>query len=84
MSPYIDWNVMGTHPCAGHYSTLKDFQVATLERLSKMKELGIKSMARNVIGSGDQEWATIELVAKAVCKNDESFSSPGMLSGIAD
>lgn len=68
--PNVDWTVMGTHPLAGHYTSLKDFQQATFARLGKiMKDPGIRLMVRNVIGGGEQEWATVELVAKAECKN---------------
>ena len=69
MSAHVDWTVMGTHPCAGHYTSLKDFQTSTLARLGKiMKEPGILLKVRNVIGGGG-EWATVELVANAECKN---------------
>lgn len=68
--PNVDWTVMGTHPLAGHYTSLKDFQQATFARLGKiMKDPGIRLMVRNVIGGGEQEWAIVELVAKAECKN---------------
>lgn len=70
ISPNVDWTVMGTHPCAGRYTTLKDFQEKTLARLGKiMKEPGLRLAVRNVIGGGDGEWATVELVANAECLN---------------
>ena len=73
VSPQVDWTVMGTHPCAGRYTTLEDFQKGTLARLAKiMKDPGLKLRVRNVIGGGDQEWATVELVANAECLNGES------------
>ena len=73
VSPDVDWTVMGTHPCAGRYSSLKDFQKSTITRLGNiMKEPGIRLMVRNVIGGGDQEWATVELIAAAECKSGES------------
>lgn len=76
VSTDVDWTVMGTHPCAGRYATLQDFQQSTLARLGKiMKDPGIKLMVRNVIGGGEREWATVELVAKAECKNGESLTS---------
>ena len=34
-----------------------------------MKEPGIRLMVRNVVGGGDQAWATVELVAVAECKS---------------
>ena len=76
MSPDVDWTVMGTHPCAGHYTNLKDFQQATFARLGAiMKDPGIKLMVRNVIGGGEGEWATVELVAVAECKNGFKFDN---------
>lgn len=74
ISPNVDWTVMGTHPCAGRYTTLKDFQADTMVRLNNvMKEPGILLKVRNVIGGGEQEWATVELVANAKCKSGESW-----------
>lgn len=76
VSPNVDWTVMGTHPLAGRYTTLQDFQKYTLARLGKiMKEPGIRLIVRNVIGGGDQEWATVELIAKAECLNGKQTSS---------
>lgn len=77
VSPNVDWTVMGTHPLAGRYTSLKDFQQGTLARLGKiMKDPGIRLMVRNVIGGGEQDWATVELVANAECKNGEFFYAP--------
>ena len=75
ISTNVDWTVMGTHPCAGRYTSLQEFQQGTLARLGKiMKEPGLRLMVRNVIGGGEQEWATVELVAKAECKDGELMS----------
>lgn len=72
VSPNVDWTVLGTHPCAGRYKTLKEFQEGTLVRLGKiMKKPGLNLAVRNVIGGGDAEWATVELVANAECLNGE-------------
>ena len=38
-----------------------------------MKPPGLQLKVRNVIGGGEQEWATVELVAVAECKSGESF-----------
>jgi len=40
-----------------------------------MKPPGLQLKVRNVIGGGDQEWATVELVAVAECKSGELISS---------
>ena len=69
----VDWTVMGTHPIAGRYTTLEDFQQAALVRLSKiMKDPGVRLVVRNVIGGGEHDWATVELFAKAECLNGQS------------
>lgn len=66
----------GTHPCAGRYASLAAFQESTLKRLGAiMKPPGIRLKVRNVIGGGEQEWAVVELVAEAECKNGESSRS---------
>ena len=77
VSPNVDWTVMGTHPCAGHYKSLKDFQQATFARLGAiMKEPGIRLFIRNVIGGGrEEDWATVEMVADAECKNGFNFEN---------
>ena len=74
VSDNVDWTVMGTHPLAGRYTTLKDFQQATFARLAKiMKDPGIRLNVRNVIGGGEQEWAVVELIADAECLNGEDL-----------
>lgn len=76
VSPDVDWTVMGTHPCAGRYKNLAEFQEATFSRLGKiMKAPGIRLMVRNVFGGGDQAWATVELVAVAECKSGLKFDN---------
>lgn len=77
VSPNVDWTVMGTHPCAGRYASLSEFQQATFARLGAiMKDPGIRLMVRNVIGGGvESEWATVELVAVAECKNGFQFDN---------
>jgi ketosteroid isomerase-like protein len=73
VSPDVDWTVMGTHPCAGRYKSLKEFKEATFQRLGKiMKPPGIKLKVRNVVGGEDQEWAVVELVAVAECNSGKS------------
>ena len=73
ISPTVDWTVMGTHPLAGRYPTLHDFQAKTMVRLAAfMKPPGINLLVRNVVGGGDQEWAVVELVARAECESGES------------
>ena len=76
VNPNVDWTVMGTHPCAGHYTSLQDFNQGTIARLGAiMKPPGIHLMIRNVIGGGEGEWATVEMVADAECKNGFKFDN---------
>lgn len=85
VSPTVSWTVMGTHPCAGHYTSLKDFQDGTLTRLGKiMKPPGLNLAVRNVIGGGEAEWATVELVANAECKNGEYQDNLAVLRSRTD
>ena len=66
----VDWTVQGTHPLAGRYTSLQDFQQATFGRLAKiMKDPGIRLKVKNVIGGGDQAWSNVELYAEAECLN---------------
>jgi len=76
VDPTVDWTVMGTHPLAGRYRTAQEFQKNTILRLSSvMKEPGMQVKVRNVIGGGDQEWAAVELVIHAECKNGLKFEN---------
>jgi ketosteroid isomerase-like protein len=90
VSPNVDWTVMGTppatltqnlrltalgtHPCAGRYTSLASFNESTNKRLGAiMKEPGIKLLVRNIIASG--EWVVVEMVSKAECKNGLNFDN---------
>lgn len=73
VSENVDWTVMGTHPLAGRYTSLKAFQQATFARLNAIMKNGITLKVRNVIGGGEQEWAVVELIADAECLNGEFY-----------
>ena len=75
VSSDVNWTVMGTHPLAGLYNSLQDFNEATAARLNKIMKEPIKLMVRNVIGGGEGDWATVELVVKAECVDGELHSS---------
>ncbi|KAF2214521.1 hypothetical protein CERZMDRAFT_105506 [Cercospora zeae-maydis SCOH1-5] len=76
VAPTVDWTAMGTHPLAGRYTSLSEVQEATFARLGKiMKAPGIRLKPRNVIGGGEQEWCTVELVVNGVCENDLVFDN---------
>lgn len=66
---------MGTHPLAGTYTSKEEFINKTLNRLNAIiKEPGIQLRIRNIIGGGDQPWATLELIASAECNNGKFAS----------
>lgn len=77
VAPDVDWTVMGTHPLAGRYTSLDDFQKKTIKRLGDtVKEPGLNVLVRNVIGGGEGAWATGELAIVGECKNGSCDASP--------
>lgn len=71
VSDAVSWDVLGTHPLAGHYSTKAAFQNATFERLGKLFDGPLRLYTRNVLFDG--EWAAVELYAKATAKSGVPF-----------
>ncbi|KAM3418320.1 hypothetical protein BST61_g4319 [Cercospora zeina] len=69
VSPNVVWDVMGTHPAAGHFTTLDSWKKGALGVINNVLKEPLKLELVNVIGGGDQEWATVELRANSVCKN---------------
>lgn len=63
----------GTHPVAGRFTSRSDFYDATLKRLGAILKEPLKMRIRNVIGGGDHEWAVVELIAQAECKNGLNY-----------
>ena len=53
------------------FRNLQEFQEGTFARLRQvLKNPPLKFAIRNIVGGGDQEWASVELMAKdAECKN---------------
>ncbi len=97
-SPFFDrvsenvvWDVMGTHPAAGHFTSLRKrvacivvdlankrkgaWKEGALGVANKFLSESLKLKVVNVIGGGDQEWAVLELEANATCKNGRSDPS---------
>ncbi|GAB7343166.1 hypothetical protein MBLNU457_1237t2 [Dothideomycetes sp. NU457] len=69
VSSNVDWELLGQHPLAGRYRNLADWKKGALEPINKVLREPLKLKVRNVVGGGEQEWASVELFADAVCKN---------------
>lgn len=73
VSADVDWELLGTHPLAGHYKSLSDWKAGALEPINAVLREPLKLQVRNVVGGGDQEWACVELFADAVCKDGMEY-----------
>lgn len=69
VSPDVEWDVLGTHPCAGHFTNLADWKAGALGPINKVLREPLALKVRNVVGGGDEEWAVVELFADATCKD---------------
>ncbi|OQO12192.1 hypothetical protein B0A48_02833 [Cryoendolithus antarcticus] len=66
VSPNVEWDVLGTHPAAGHFSTLSDWKKGALGVINDVLKEPLKLSVVNVAGGGDQAWAVVELKAASV------------------
>ncbi|KAK3071312.1 hypothetical protein LTR53_008849 [Teratosphaeriaceae sp. CCFEE 6253] len=74
VSPDVVWDVMGTHPAAGHFTSLETWKHGALGVINQRLTEPLKLKIVNVSGGGaDQEWATVELEANGVCKNGMEY-----------
>lgn len=73
VSPNVVWDVIGTHPASGHFTSLEDWQKGALGVVNKSLSRPIKLNVVNVIGGGDQEWAAVELTADSTGKNGMDY-----------
>ncbi|KAF2484452.1 hypothetical protein BDY17DRAFT_128673 [Neohortaea acidophila] len=64
---------MGTHPAAGHFTSLQDWKDNALGVANGFLSEPLKLTLVNVVGGGEQEWAFIELKADATCKNGMAY-----------
>ena len=56
--------MQGTHPLAGHYTSLKDFRHNTFDRIHKAVQDGVVRVhVKNIVIAGD--WVTAELLSDA-------------------
>lgn len=84
VAPDVTWDVMGTHPAAGHFTSLQAWKDAALGTIQKVLKEPIALKPTNVVGGGDQEWAAVELEANAVCKNGMLRSAPAYQQPLTD
>ncbi|GAB7363892.1 hypothetical protein MBLNU230_g4455t1 [Neophaeotheca triangularis] len=68
----VDWEVMGTHPAAGHFHDLETWKVKALGTINKVLQSPLQLKVRNIIAGG--EWATVELEAFGTCKNGMPYN----------
>lgn len=69
MKQHIALNsVPGDHYAAGHFTTLDDWKKGALGCINKVLREPLQLRIHNIVGGG-QEWATVELMADAICKN---------------
>ncbi|KAK0272638.1 hypothetical protein LTR91_017865 [Friedmanniomyces endolithicus] len=70
----VVWDVMGTHPAAGHFTSLESWKKGALGVINERLQQPLALKVVNVVGGGaDQDWATVELEANGVCKNGMSY-----------
>ncbi|KAK6443306.1 hypothetical protein LTR95_000132 [Oleoguttula sp. CCFEE 5521] len=74
VSPNVEWDVLGTHPAAGHFTTLSDWKKGALGVINDVLKEPLKLSVVNVAGGGDQAWAVVELEAASVCKNGMPYN----------
>ncbi|KAK3716368.1 hypothetical protein LTR37_006518 [Vermiconidia calcicola] len=73
VSPNVVWDVMGTHPAAGHFTSLDDWKKGALGKINAVLKEPLSLRVKNVVGGGDQAWAVLELEANGVCKNGMDY-----------
>ncbi|OTA66623.1 hypothetical protein K449DRAFT_430937 [Hypoxylon sp. EC38] len=69
----VDLTLMGSHVLAGHYD--KASFMRALGRINSIFDGPVKLHVQSIIGGEIEEWAIIELVAEAKCKNGYSWST---------
>ncbi|SDK72459.1 hypothetical protein SAMN05660337_0999 [Maridesulfovibrio ferrireducens] len=73
VSANVDWTVMGTHPLAGHYTSLEDFRQNTFKRLAPCLTAPIQLVLKTVFIDGDT--AIVELQATSQAKSGWDFDN---------
>ncbi|SMR42918.1 unnamed protein product [Zymoseptoria tritici ST99CH_1A5] len=73
VSKNVQWTVLGTHPAAGHFTSLEDWKKGALGVINDVLSAPLQLKVVNVVGGGDEDWALLELEANAVCKNGMDY-----------
>ncbi len=71
----VQWDVLGTHPLAGHYTTKQEFQEATFTRLGRLFSGTLKLYTRAVIMEADAEQAAVELYTRDTTQSGVPFNN---------
>ncbi|KAK9831822.1 hypothetical protein WJX74_010793 [Apatococcus lobatus] len=70
----VDWTVKGTHPLAGHYTSLKDFRHNTFDRIHRAVQGGnVRVNVKNIVIAGN--WVTAELLSDAIALKGWRFAN---------
>jgi hypothetical protein len=71
----VSWEVLGTHPLAGHYDSKKAFREATFARLDKLFDEPLRLHTRSLTLDTDQNKVAVELYSNATSKNGVQFDN---------
>ncbi|KAF4618381.1 hypothetical protein G7Y89_g14921 [Cudoniella acicularis] len=78
VSDDANWTVMGSHILSAHYTTKASFLSSSLARISAVIDGGLNLKIVSIIGGETEEWAVVEMLADARCKNglkyDQAYS----------
>ncbi|KAF2233128.1 hypothetical protein EV356DRAFT_560098 [Viridothelium virens] len=70
VSPNVVWDVLGTHPAAGHFTSFESWKKSALGVANKFLKEPLRFKVVNAFGGGEQDWCCLELEAiDAVAKN---------------
>ncbi len=65
----VSWTVMGSHALSGHFPDKKTFLSTSAGPIVAVIDGPLNLQVRRVIGGETEDWAVIELLADAKCKN---------------
>jgi ketosteroid isomerase-like protein len=71
----VHWTVMGTHPLAGDYKSLRDFFDHTFARIGPLLREGIRLVVRDVLVDTQRASAVVELIATTTQNNGKPFNN---------
>jgi hypothetical protein len=71
----VSWDVLGTHPLAGHYDSKKAFREATFAKLNPLFDEPLKLYTRSLTLDFDQNRVAAELYSKVTSKKGVPFNN---------